>query len=250
MKFDAIVGNPPYQLETSGDSRQAVPIYDLFVNTAKLVEPHYLSMIMPSRWFAGGMGLDDFRNDMMHDHRIVKLVDYTNAKECFPQISISGGICYFLWDSKYDGMCNFISIRNGDVHSSNRALDEFPILVRYNEAISILHKIAAKKESRFDEIVSPLMPYGLPTNYRGKMEKDRADDLALYASDGVTYIHRDEVNKGTNSVDKYKILISKTGAEHAGEPGKDGMFKVLTSSMRIINPGEVCTHSYFVIWCV
>ena len=150
MKFDAIVGNPPYQLETSGDSRQAVPIYDLFVNTAKLVEPHYLSMIMPSRWFAGGMGLDDFRNDMMHDHRIVKLVDYTNAKECFPQISISGGICYFLWDSKYDGMCNFISIRNGDVHSSNRALDEFPILVRYNEAISILHKIAAKKESRFD----------------------------------------------------------------------------------------------------
>ena len=231
MKFDAIVGNPPYQLETSGDSRQAVPIYDLFVNTAKLVEPHYLSMIMPSRWFAGGMGLDDFRNDMMHDHRIVKLVDYTNAKECFPQISISGGICYFLWDSKYDGMCNFISIRNGDVHSSNRALDEFPILVRYNEAISILHKIAAKKESRFDEIVSPLMPYGLPTNYRGKMEKDRADDLALYASDGVTYIHRDEVNKGTNSVDKYKILISKTGAEHAGEPGKDGMFKVLTSSM-------------------
>lgn len=145
MKFDAIVGNPPYQLETSGDSRQAVPIYDLFVNTAKLVEPHYLSMIMPSRWFAGGMGLDDFRNDMMHDHRIVKLVDYTNAKECFPQISISGGICYFLWDSKYDGMCNFISIRNGDVHSSNRALDEFPILVRYNEAISILHKIAAKK---------------------------------------------------------------------------------------------------------
>lgn len=247
MKFDAIVGNPPYQLETSGDSRQAVPIYDLFVNTAKLVEPHYLSMIMPSRWFAGGMGLDDFRNDMMHDHRIVKLVDYTNAKECFPQISISGGICYFLWDSKYDGMCNFISIRNGDVHSSNRALDEFPILVRYNEAISILHKIAAKKESRFDEIVSPLMPYGLPTNYRGKMEKERADDLALYASDGVTYIHRDEVNKGTNSVDKYKILISKTGAEHAGEPGKDGMFKVLTSSMRIINPGEVCTHSYFVI---
>ena len=247
MKFDAIVGNPPYQLETSGDSRQAVPIYDLFVNTAKLVEPHYLSMIMPSRWFAGGMGLDDFRNDMMHDHRIVKLVDYTNAKECFPQISISGGICYFLWDSKYDGMCNFISIRNGDVHSSNRALDEFPILVRYNEAISILHKIAAKKESRFDEIVSPLMPYGLPTNYRGKMEKDRADDLALYASDGVTYIHRDEVNKGTNSVDKYKILISKTGAEHAGEPGKDGMFKVLTLSMRIINPGEVCTHSYFVI---
>ena len=184
MKFDAIVGNPPYQLETSGDSRQAVPIYDLFVNTAKLVEPHYLSMIMPSRWFAGGMGLDDFRNDMMHDHRIVKLVDYTNAKECFPQISISGGICYFLWDSKYDGMCNFISIRNGDVHSSNRALDEFPILVRYNEAISILHKIAAKKESRFDEIVSPLMPYGLPTNYRGKMEKDRVDDLALYASDG------------------------------------------------------------------
>ena len=149
MKFDAIVGNPPYQLETSGDSRQAVPIYDLFVNTAKLVEPHYLSMIMPSRWFAGGMGLDDFRNDMMHDHRIVKLVDYTNAKECFPQISISGGICYFLWDSKYDGMCNFISIRNGDVHSSNRALDEFPILVRYNEAISILHKIAAKKRISF-----------------------------------------------------------------------------------------------------
>src|SRR5699024_8199967 len=131
MKFDAVVGNPPYQLETGSTSREATPIYNIFVEQAKALSPRYLSMIMPSRWFAGGMGLDQFRNNMMNDNHISKIVDYVNAKDCFPQISISGGVCYFLRDAQYIGDCDFISVFQNQKTTEKRALDEFNVLVRY-----------------------------------------------------------------------------------------------------------------------
>lgn len=247
MKFDAIVGNPPYQLETGSTSRQAVPIYNSFVDQAKNLNPHYISMITPSRWFAGGMGLDKFRNDMMNDQRISHIFDYVNAKDLFPQISISGGVCYFLWDNNHKGGCKFTNINNGKIDITTRKLDEFNVLVRYNEAVSILHKINNYKEISLDTIISPLMPYGLSTNYRGTVNRNSNEDLVLHASNGVTFIKPTEIKKGYETVDKYKVLVSKTSAEHAGEPGKDGKFKVLTSSTKVIGPNEVCTHSYFII---
>ena len=141
MKFDVIIGNPPYALDTAGAGRQAKPIYNLFVNQAKKLNPRYLTMIIPSRWFSGGMGLDEFRNTMMNDKHIRKMVDYTNSKDCFPGISVSGGVCYFLWDRDHEGDCDFVNITNDERDSITRPLNEFQTLVRYNKAVSIIHKV-------------------------------------------------------------------------------------------------------------
>lgn len=250
MQFNAIIGNPPYQSETGGAGRQAKPVYNHFIDCAKMMEPGYISMIMPSRWFAGGMNLDDFRDNMVNDERISKIVDYTNAKECFPQISISGGICYLLWDKLHQGNCDFINIKNGNKTQISRKLNEFKILVRYNSAISILHKILDKPDNKFrcfDEIISPLMPFGLPTNYRGDITPSADKNIALYASDCLTYINESEIAKGHEYLNKYNIMMSKMSAEHAGEPDRDGKFKVFTNTMRVLKPNEACTHSYFLI---
>lgn len=248
MKFDAVVGNPPYQLETGGAGRQAKPIYNLFVEQGKELKPNYLSMITPSRWFAGGMGLDEFRNSMINDGKVLKLVDYTNAKDCFPQISISGGVCYFLWNNKYDGECEVTNIKSGETNILVRPLNEFHVFVRYNNAVSILHKVLGSDDfASIDSIISPLMPYGLSTNYRGISKKTKQNSIKLYASDGITYIKPTEITKGFDTVDKYKVMISKMSAEHAGEPNKEGKFNVITKSMQVIGPKEVCTHSYFLI---
>ena len=132
MKFDVIIGNPPYQLETGGSGKQAKPIYNLFMDQAKKLKPKYLSMIMPARWYAGGMGMDAFRADMLGDSKIRYLVDYPNAKECFSGLSISGGVCYFLWDRDYHGDCQFSTIMDGKENTLRRPLNEFSTLVRYN----------------------------------------------------------------------------------------------------------------------
>lgn len=230
MKFDAIVGNPPYQQETGGAGRQAKPIYNLFVEQAKKVEPNYLSMITPSRLFSGGMGLDEFRINMTSDCRLVKIVDYTNAKDCFPQISISGGVSYFLWEKNWNGNCNVTNVNNGKYNTLARPLDEFSVFVRYNYAIPILRKILQNDFESIDQIISPLMPYGLSTNYRGRTVKSEHDSLTLYASTGITYINQSEISKGLDMIDSYKVMLSKMSAEHAGEPNKDGMFNVFTKS--------------------
>lgn len=166
MKFDVIIGNPPYQLSTGGAGKQAKPIYNLFVEQSKKLNPRFLTMIIPSRWFSGGIGLDSFRDSMMNDSRIRRIVDYSNAKDCFPQNSISGGVCYFLWSRDSKGECVFTNINNGNENTLTRPLNEFSVLVRYNSAVSIIHKIKNNTWEPFDKIVSPLMPYGLSTNYR------------------------------------------------------------------------------------
>lgn len=250
MKFDAVVGNPPYQEETGGSSRQATPIYNLFVEEAKMLNPRFISMIMPSRWFAGGMKtLDEFRDEMIHDKRIVSIKDFVNAKDCFPSSSISGGVCFFLFDEMYSGNCAFTNVFNGVESTKIRPLDEFDTLIRYNDAVDIVHKLHYHNFIPFDNIISPLMPFGLPTNYRGRSKPSPKDNLNLYASNGLTYISQNEIIKGSEYIGKYKVLMSKMSAEHAGEPDKNGMFSVFTKTMKVLEPNEVCTHSYFLIGC-
>ena len=246
MKFDVIIGNPPYQLDTAGAGRQAKPLYNLFVEQSKKLNPRYLVMIIPSRWYSGGMGLDTFRDTMKSDKRIKTLVDFANAKDCFPQNSISGGVCYFLWAKEYNGPCEVINFNNNKKVTLKRYLDEYPVFVRYNQAISIIHKVINFKESSLSTIVGTLMPYGLSTNVRGHT-KPLENDLTLYASDGITYISPELITKGQETIDKYKVLVSKVSSEHAGEPGKDGKFKVLTTATKVIGPKEVCTHSYLLV---
>ena len=247
LKFDAVVGNPPYQLETGGGARQAKPIYNQFVLTGKRLNPSYMSMITPSRWFAGGIGLDEYRETMMNDKSIVKIVDFTNSKDCFPAISISGGVNYFLMTSDNIERCDFTNYFNGTTSRMQRALNEFPVLVRYNEAVSILRKVCALNEHMLSESVSPISPFGLATKVRGTHIKKSENDISLFSSDGVTYISHDLLEKGIDLLDKYKVMIGQASAEHAGEPSKDGTYRVLTNTIRVLNPNEVCTHSYIVV---
>ena len=247
FQFDVICGNPPYHMEINAETKQAKPIYHYFIEQAKKLNPKYLTMIIPSRWFSGGMGMDDFRTVMMNDKHISHMVDYPNAKECFPSNSIGGGVCYFLRDSLYTGPCKFTNVNNGEKATIVRFLNEFSTIVRYNDAVNILHKIKEHKEDSMSTIVSPLMPFGLASNYRGVEEKTEIKNIALYSSKNITYISKDEILKDTNYLDKYKIFMSKLGAEHAGEPGKDGKFKVITTSIKVVPPKTACTHSYFVI---
>ena len=242
--FDYVIGNPPYQEDKKDVGRQAKPIYNLFMDEVQKLEPDSISLITPSRWFAGGIGLDDYRNRMMSEHHIKAMIDYPNAKEVFPNTSISGGVNYFIWKKQYNGKCEFTSILNGNTDSMTRNLDEFSVLVRYNKAVKIIRKVQALGEPTMNSIISSISPYALATSVRGTKEKDTNHTLRMYSSKGVSYISDDAVSKGIDTINTYRAMISQTSAEHAGEPSKDGKFRVLTTSMKIMEPGDVCTHSY------
>ncbi len=244
MKFDAVVGNPPYQEETGGAGRQAKPIYNYFVQESLKLNPNYMSMIMPSRWFAGGMGLDSFRELMMNNSHITFIKDFVNAKECFPAISISGGVCYFLYNANVNDGCEFVNVTNGISSTMNRKLNEFNILVRYNEAISILRKVELDSFQPVSEIISPISPFGISTKVRGANKQNEQNKYILYSSQGITYLSESQFDKGKEYIGKFKVLISQTSAEHAGEPSKGGKYRVLTTSMKSIGMTEICTHSY------
>lgn len=253
MKFDVIISNPPYQLNTVSNqesnkkNRQAKPIYHYFVETAKKLNPRYITMIIPSRWFAGGMGLDKFRQDMLTDKHITKMVYYANAKDCFPQNSISGGVCYFLREKDSTGPCEYTDITGNNKVTQKRELDEFPVLIKNNQAVNIIRKVIKDSPNILSEIVSPISPFALSTNVKGENHKKNDNDITLYASNGVSYLPHNKIDENNIWIKPYKVMISQLSAEHAGEPGKDGKFKVLSSSMRVLGPNEVCTHSYILI---
>ena len=244
MKFDVIIGNPPYQLSDGGNGASAKPIYNLFVEQAKKLKPRFLTMIIPSRWFAGGKGLDDFRESMLTDKRVVKIVDYVNAKDCFAGISLGGGVCYFLWDRDNPRKCEFTNIHDGKESTDLRNLSEFPVFVRYNEAISVIRKVLAKNEKMVSETVGSRNPFGLSSSARGVKDKR---EITLYSSAGTGYVTEHEVMQGKHLIKKYKVMISKVTSEHAGEPDKSGMFAVL-STVRVLKPYEVCTDSYLIAY--
>lgn len=154
MQFDVIVGNPPYQLSDGGFGKSAAPIYQKFVEQAQKMNPRYISMIIPSRWFGGGKGLNDFRASMLTDKRIRQLVDFENANDCFPGVDLAGGVCYFLWDRDHPGQCEVKSVVNGDECTSVRDLDEFKIFVRNSRAVPIVRKVIAAY-SAYDHAGNP-----------------------------------------------------------------------------------------------
>lgn len=247
MKFDFCIGNPPYQEEVAEGSNQAKPVYNAYVEEAKKICEKSFVMITPSRWFSGGMGLDSFRQEMLSENKLKRIVEYTNGKECFPNTSISGGVSVLVWDKDYSGPCNVTNVMNGDENTMERFLNEYDILIRDNRAISIIRKIKSITKESLQEEVSSISPFGISTKIRGTEKRIRKDDLKLFSSQGTSFVSKDIVSDNNEYVDVYKAMVSQTGAEHAGEPSKDGTFRVLTSSMQVINPGEVCTHSYIVI---
>lgn len=250
MKFDIIIGNPPYQLQVneSGKGLGAVPIYNKFVEQAIELNPKYLCMIIPSRWFSGGVGLDDFRERMLKDKHIKLLYDFTDSKYCFPGVDINGGVCYFLRDNTYQGPCKFTNVTNGIKNTQDRMLDEFDIFIRKNDALSIVNKVLSKctKTLADDGGCSPQTPYGFLSTFEGSLERAKDTDCEILTSKGWRFVGNDEILKGKESVYLYKAMISKLTCEHAGTPDKNGMYRVL-SRTELLKPGQICSQSYLVI---
>lgn len=246
MKFDVIVGNPPYQLNNGGGSGSgATPIYNKFIEQAIKLNPRYLTMITPSRWFTVGTGLNEFRENMLKDKRLKKIVDFTDANDCFTGLNINGGVNYFLWDSQYDGECEFINICKGKKSSANRKLDEFDILIRFNEAVSIIHKVQSKKEGNISNLISSQTPFGFLTNQYGRPNSFE-DAILLQSSKGIGFVKKEEVTRNINWIDKYKVIIGKAVSGHAGEMDVNGQAKII-ATVKILQPNEICTQTYLVV---
>ncbi len=242
MKFDVIIGNPPYQLSDGGNGASASPLYHRFVRQAQKLKPRYLTMIIPSRWFGGGKGLDDFRREMLNDNHIRVLVDYENASDCFPGVDIAGGICYFLWDRDNPGLCDVVNVRNNETMHSVRALNEFDTFIRHDQAASIVRKVCAFGEPMMSNMVSSSKPFGLRTFVRPQ----ESGDILLRWQNGEGPYRRDEITVGRELIDKWKVITSYVGYDHAGNPGKDGKRRVF-SKIDILPPGTICTETYLVV---
>ncbi len=241
MKFDVIIGNPPYQLSDGGHGRSAGPIYHKFVEQAKKLNPRYLIMIIPSRWFGGGKGLNEFRKEMLNDDRIKKIIDFENATEVFPGVDIAGGVCYFLWNRDFHGECQVANIRNGEINVVVRSLNEFDTFIRHSFAVPIIRKVMQIKEKGMSEQVSSRKPFGLATNVRPL----KHGHIILRWQKGEGPFMRDEITVGVEMIDKWKVITSYVGYDHAGSPGKDGRRRVF-SKIDILPPGTICTETYLV----
>ena len=245
MKFDAIVGNPPYQVNV-GEKKDnyGMLIFHKFIDISIQMNPSYVSMIFPSRWFTGGRGLDEFRSRMLNDDRIRLIKDFVDSTECFPTTDISGGINYILWDKMYHGLCDFTGIHKGKVTRMNRKLNQFETFVRRNDALSIIEKVLALGERTMSETVSGQTPFGFITTFRGK-DKSFDNSLALYGSNGsITYVTIDEVERNKEWVNKYKVIFTKA-APGGGSSDRNGMYLLLSSS-QVLKPKEICTQTFLV----
>lgn len=241
MKFDVICGNPPYQLSDGGNKASARPIYHLFIEQAKKLQPRYLTMIIPARWYSGGKGLDEFRSHMLNDKHVRVLVDYTHSADCFPGVDIAGGVCYFLWDREHPGTCSYTNHYNGKSMTVEKNLDEYSTFIRYPVADGIIKKIKLLNEKTMDAMVSTRKPFGLATN----VTPTSSGELTLRYNKGLGKFPRSSVHTGLNLIDQWKVMISYLSSEHAGQPDKSGQFKVL-STMEILPPKHICTETYLI----
>lgn len=244
MKFDVIIGNPPYQMSDGGNGASAKPIYHLFVEQAKKLNPRYMTMIMPARWYAGGKGLDDFRNSMLKENHISELIDIPNSADCFPGVNVAGGVCYFLWKKDYHGDCNVKNVVKGAVVSEiRRSLNEYSYFVRNNTALSIIRKTHIEKNT-LDTRVFSRNCFCIPTTVVGE-ERPYKNHIPVLTSKGVIYVHKDDISDAKDILGKYKVVI--TYAMSGGnKPTSDGNYQVI-SSLKVLNPNEACSETYLVI---
>jgi site-specific DNA-methyltransferase (adenine-specific) len=243
MQFDVIIGNPPYQLDDGGYGTSAAPIYQLFVEKALDLDPHYAVFVTPSRWMAGGKGLDKYRQRMLSDRRMRAIVDYPKLYEGFPGVKIRGGISYFLWNREYNGPCSVQTIWDGQPTGPAvaRYLDAYDVLVRRNEAVPILEKVRAKGEPTLDARVSSRKPFGLPTNFKGKASpKGLRNPVRLYENQRIGWVEREGISVNAEWIDKWKVLMTRVQGTSAAIETK------FLSKPIIAEPGTACTETYLV----
>jgi hypothetical protein len=253
MQFDVIIGNPPYQLESDGAGHQARPIYQKFVEQAKALNPRLITMVIPARWYSGGMGLSSFRESMLSDDRILSIDDFPNSNFVFPQTQIKGGVCYFLWSRDKHGPC--LVMNHDDNLNSKPVLrplreEGAEVFIRYNEALPILKKVVLDAaggkwaelslEQGFMRLVGPIGQFGLDTKFRGRTKK-RKNDLKVYRNGGVGYVDRAEIKSSTKLFDTWKVFIPRAGS------GSDAFPHSILGKPFIGEPGSISSFTYICI---
>lgn len=260
MKFNAIVGNPPYQemdsgVKNSANKNSAKNIYPYFVKVSKKLHPDYISLIMPARWYAAGKGLDDFRHEMIRDKHIIKLFDYVDSKDIFPTVEIKGGICYFLRSKNEEKPCDIVYHNGDEIQYSTRYLHEFgDVYIRDERIISIAHKVMDSEFDGFDTIVSTRKPYGLTSDFFKHPdkfglpeiydEKISSNDLVIIGRENnsrvLKYVPQNYPLPKKDGLDKYKLFVNWVYGD--GKLGHDNRPTPL-----IGKPGELCTETFLEI---
>ncbi|MHB1446402.1 MAG: Eco57I restriction-modification methylase domain-containing protein [Acidimicrobiales bacterium] len=257
MQFDVIIGNPPYQLDDGGFGTSAAPIYDKFVQQAKELNPRLLCMVIPARWFAGGKGLDEFRESMLSDDRIRSIDDYLSASDVFPGVGLKGGVCYFLWDRDKPGTCRVTThFKDWAISTADRPLLEegVDVFIRFNEGLSILKKIVAVETGqsdslslpegkRFEQLVSSSRPFGFRTFFKGKAT-EAAADVVIFQNGGIGYVARSEVTFGKHLIDSWKVFH---GAAAPGTGNRDTYPHKVLSTPFLGEPGTISSETYLAI---
>lgn len=244
MKFDIIIGNPPYQLSAAKveEQQNAIPIYNMFVKQAISLNPKYLCMIIPSRWLTGGRGLDDFRKDMFSDKHISILHDFMDASECFPTVEIKGGVCYFLWDRDHDGELDYYNHKADSVIRSKRKLDDMKVglFVRDKNALSIIKKVTSAKDFQsFEKIAGSQTPFGIVTSFKDYTEKPTAEgDMKIYGNKFVGYTSMKNVLKNKELAYKFKVFAPKAVG--------DGLIENDRVNAFVPDCPSICTQTYII----
>lgn len=259
MKFDVIIGNPPYQLGDGGNAASALPIYHMFINQAKKLNPRYMSFIVPSRWLNGGRGLDEFRNEMLNERKIRVLHDYLDSKDCFSGVEIKGGVCFFLWERDYIGDCTIYSHAQGETKHSNRPLLEegSDIYIRSEEQVSIFHKIRSFNEDSLATWLNAGRYFGFHTkvnwndDIHGEIQSSdgsqfypvsniRTEDntIKVYIHGGECWINDSVIPRNADRVGSYKVLIPRSG--------NPGFGNTIIGKPKISEPYSCSSNTYMV----
>lgn len=247
MRFDVVIGNPPYQMKGGAGGSSDSSIYQLFVEQAQKLKPKHLAMVIPSRWMSGGRGLDQFREEMLSSKKLSTLVDFPFSKEVFPNVEIKGGVCYFLWSDVHNGPCEVTVTRGDHKTTTIRRLDEYDVFIRDTRSVDILRKVLEAEEASITSILTPDTPFGIATNFEGFHKEQKSEDIALYyvrnGKRAIGYVPRKTVTKNASLIDKWKVLVPEAGSD-----GGQKIPDVVLGKPWICSPPAACTQSFLAFW--